>query len=110
MASTTAFAGEKLEDKSESRAWKSRLYTSICGLSDWLERNDYRGYDTFDGVNASFVRPLTFENKPSTYCIATRCAALSPQCAPPIGNYEVPFQQGDGFPGPRIHASFRMYW
>jgi len=25
--------------------------------------NDYRGYDTFDGLNARFLRPLTFESK-----------------------------------------------
>jgi rhamnogalacturonyl hydrolase YesR len=32
-------------------------------LSGWLERNDYRGYDTFDGLSAKFLRPLTFETK-----------------------------------------------
>src|SRR5208283_2291253 len=32
-------------------------------LSDWLERNDYGGYDTFDGLNAKLLRPLTFNNK-----------------------------------------------
>jgi hypothetical protein len=28
-----------------------------------LERNDYRGYDTFDGLNATVLRPLTFNNR-----------------------------------------------
>jgi polysaccharide biosynthesis protein VpsJ len=42
---------------------KARLYESICRLSDWLEKNDYRGYDTFDGLNAKLLRPLTFNNK-----------------------------------------------
>ena len=27
------------------------------------KRIDYRGYDTFDGLNAKFARPLTFETK-----------------------------------------------
>ena len=30
-------------------------------LYGWLEKNDYAGYDTFDGLSA-WVRPLTFEN------------------------------------------------
>jgi uncharacterized protein YyaL (SSP411 family) len=42
---------------------KAQLYESITRLSSWLEKNDYRGYDTFDGLNARFVRPLTFEAK-----------------------------------------------
>lgn len=42
---------------------KRRLYDSICLVCDWLERNDYRAYDAFDGLNATFLRPLTFENK-----------------------------------------------
>jgi hypothetical protein len=27
-----------------------------------LDKNDYRGYDTFDGLSARFLRPLTFNN------------------------------------------------
>lgn len=46
-----------------SRTVKEELNASICRLVDWLERNDYRGYDTFDGLNAKVLRPLTFENK-----------------------------------------------
>ncbi len=42
---------------------KHEIYQSILRLSDWLEKNDYQGYDTFDGLNARFVRPLTFETK-----------------------------------------------
>src|SRR5271163_644167 len=63
MASTTASAGEKLERKHEFGHLNNQLYESILRLSDWLERNDYRGYDTFDGLNARLIRPLTFENK-----------------------------------------------
>jgi polysaccharide biosynthesis protein VpsJ len=41
---------------------KREIYESIEQLSVWLEKNDYRGYDTFDGLNAKFVRPLLFNN------------------------------------------------
>src|ERR1700731_4128182 len=63
MAGTTAFAGagEKIEREDHARVVKNQLYESIHRLFDWLERNNYRGYDTFDGLNARFVRPLTFE-------------------------------------------------
>lgn len=43
-----------------SKALKCQLHDSICRLSAWLEEHDYRGYDTFDGLNARFLRPLTF--------------------------------------------------
>jgi hypothetical protein len=46
-----------------SSAVKTEIFDSIGRLSDWLEKNDYRGYDVFDGLNAKFLRPLTFENQ-----------------------------------------------
>jgi hypothetical protein len=42
---------------------KQQIYSSIGRLSEWLERNDYRGYDTFDGLNSPVLRPLTFTSK-----------------------------------------------
>ena len=63
MASTTASVGEGIEAKGVDAASKARIYESIKRLSCWLEKNDYRGYDTFDGLNARSVRPLTFETK-----------------------------------------------
>jgi polysaccharide biosynthesis protein VpsJ len=41
---------------------KAAVDESIRRLSHWLEEHDYRGYDTFDGLNARFVRPLTFNS------------------------------------------------
>ncbi len=41
-------------------------------LSRWLEENDYRGYDTFDGLSARFLRPFTFDTK----LLAHRAAAV----------------------------------
>lgn len=52
-----ASAGKQLE----TTGAKAQIYESIQRLSDWLVKNDYRGYDTFDGLNARFVRPFTFE-------------------------------------------------
>ena len=40
---------------------------SIRRFSDWLEEHDYRGYDTFDGLNARFVRPLMFNSAAASH-------------------------------------------
>jgi len=63
MGITTGSVGKTPSVQIRGRNTKVRLYDSICRLSDWLERNDYRGYDTFDGLNAKLLRPLTFNNK-----------------------------------------------
>src|SRR6516165_2454279 len=54
----------------EMRSSASLLTVADMGFNSSLERliwllenHDYRAYDTFDGLNAKFVRPLTF-NKP----------------------------------------------
>jgi rhamnogalacturonyl hydrolase YesR len=54
-------AGNQTAVRSECTPAKQWLYASVLRLFDWLEHNDYEGYDTFDGLNARFVRPLTFE-------------------------------------------------
>lgn len=63
MASMTASVGELRNLESNNAAAKARILQSILRLSSWLEEHDYRGYDTFDGLNSRFVRPLTFENE-----------------------------------------------
>ncbi|HEX4038302.1 MAG TPA: hypothetical protein VHX37_09610 [Acidobacteriaceae bacterium] len=63
MASTTAFAGERIESDTGRAALRSAVFTSIERLVHWLRANDYQGYDTFDGLNARWVRPLTFETR-----------------------------------------------
>jgi len=63
MASTTAYVGKKSGPGSDPGSAKAQIEESIGRLSGWLEKNDYRGYDTFDGLNARYVRPLTFETK-----------------------------------------------
>ena len=62
MTTMTASAGKQLGVQGGSNALRDQLYQSIRRLSDWLEANDYRGYDPFDGLNARFLRPLTFNN------------------------------------------------
>ncbi len=63
MAITTAFAGNASAVQHRGVEAKGRLYESMRRLSDWLEKSDYRGYDTFDGLNARLLRPLTFNSK-----------------------------------------------
>src|SRR5271170_6315441 len=67
MAIMTASAGEQVQRVGQGQgsnpAFKASAYASIGRLSGWLEKNDYRGYDTFDGLSARFLRPLTFETK-----------------------------------------------
>jgi hypothetical protein len=41
---------------------KTDIHKSIERLYHWLEEHDYRGYDTFDGLNSKFARPLTFDS------------------------------------------------
>jgi len=61
MASMTVSAG-KYAGSATSDA-KARIWASIVQLNNWLEKNDYHGYDTFDGLSAKFLRPFTFETK-----------------------------------------------
>jgi rhamnogalacturonyl hydrolase YesR len=58
----TVSAGKRSEVTPVSGISKSEIYESIGRLFDWLEKNDFRGYDTFDGLSAKYLRPLTFEN------------------------------------------------
>src|ERR1035437_384184 len=60
MASMTS-VGKQLAVAQKESAEKAQIRDSILGLFGWVERNDYRGYDTFYGLNARYVRPLTFE-------------------------------------------------
>jgi hypothetical protein len=63
MVTTTVSAGELDRPPSKPVAQKSDIFASILQLSHWLEKNDYRGFDTFDGLSSPILRPLTFETK-----------------------------------------------
>ena len=62
MGSTMAFAGESPAVAAGNQGAKIEIEKSIRLLSQWLDRNDYRGYDTFDGLSAVYLRPLTFKS------------------------------------------------
>jgi rhamnogalacturonyl hydrolase YesR len=63
MAATAASVGRQPEIMDVKKAAESQIRDSLVLLSTWLEINDYRGYDTFDGLGARYVRSFTFENK-----------------------------------------------
>jgi len=63
MASTMVSAGKDSMISSNDSGAKAQIYASMMRLSDWLEKNDYQSYDTFDGLSAKYLRPLTFETK-----------------------------------------------
>jgi hypothetical protein len=63
MVNTTAFAGEETDLQGKNDVVREELFRSINLLFGWLEKNDYKGYDTFDGLSAWYLRPLTFEAK-----------------------------------------------
>jgi hypothetical protein len=58
-----ASVGEPLEVQTGNAVAKAQIYDSMQRLFGWLEQNEYRGYDTFDGLSARFVRPFTFNSK-----------------------------------------------
>jgi hypothetical protein len=41
---------------------EKKIKDSVDRLHGWLVENDFKGYDPFDGLNASLLRPLTFGN------------------------------------------------
>jgi len=62
MESTKEYVGEEPAlIASDSSA--GPIYDSILRLSEWLEKNEYRGYDTFDGLSSKLLFPLTFGNR-----------------------------------------------
>lgn len=62
MESTKAFAGSDFSAGVEETT-KLQLSESIELLTGWLEKNDYRAYDVFDGLSAVYLRPLTFRSR-----------------------------------------------
>ncbi len=63
MASTMEFAGEQIERATQGEGFQHQFYESIFRLYRWIEKNDYRAYDTFDGLSSPLLRPLTFETR-----------------------------------------------
>src|SRR5215831_18400386 len=59
----TVYSATSVDVEASRPLSAQQIYASIDCLNSWLDRNDYRGYDTFDGLNAKWLRALTFENK-----------------------------------------------
>jgi hypothetical protein len=61
IASANSASTAVVDDELSSQ--KVEVYESLHRLFRWIEKEDYKGYDTFDGLNARFMRPFTFNNK-----------------------------------------------
>lgn len=97
MAIMTGSAGERIASQSSSPALKTTIYESIVRLSRWLEQNDYRGYDTFDGLSARFLRPLTFETKMLRIVLQQSVRRLTVNLRPVLGISREQSSKGMGF-------------
>ena len=93
----------------QNEALKAQLHESIQRLANWLEKNDYRGYDTFDGLNAKFARPLTFETKLLRTVLQQGVRRFPDQPAAAIGSSQEPVDKGHGLPGPRFYAAAQSH-
>jgi hypothetical protein len=56
----TAFVGDATTGRLTSKEVET-CHRSIYTLIEWLESEGYKGYDTFDGLSATLLRPFTFE-------------------------------------------------
>src|SRR5271156_6020727 len=97
MAVMTASAGEQRVSHGSNAALKATIYESIGRLSHWLEENDYRGYDTFDGLSARFLRPFTFETKLLRIVLQQSVRRLLVNLRPALGITKEHSSKGMGF-------------
>ena len=97
MAIMTASAGETRASHGGNPAVKAAIYESVMRLSRWLEENDYRGYDTFDGLSARFLRPFTFETKLLRIVLQQSVRRLPVNLRPVLGISREQSSKGMGF-------------
>ena len=97
MAIMTASAGEQRVAEGSNTASKALIYESIERLSRWLEENDYRGYDTFDGLSARFLRPFTFDTKVLRIVLQQSVRRLPVNLRPVLGIKKEHSSKGMGF-------------
>ena len=105
MASTTVSAGKHSSASGTGRLSKEQISESLGRLSGWLEKNDYRGYDTFDGLNAKYLRPLTFETKFLRTVLQQGVRRFPLNVRPLLGIPKSRSTKGMGLSGQRFHAS-----
>ena len=97
MAIMTASAGEQRVAQGSNTASKALIYESIGRLSRWLEENDYKGYDTFDGLSARFLRPFTFDTKVLRIVLQQSVRRLPVNLRPVLGITKERSSKGMGF-------------
>jgi rhamnogalacturonyl hydrolase YesR len=62
MPNASLSSPESTSAPASSAFQKRAIFESITRLSGWLEEHDYRGYDTFDGLNSKYARALTLDS------------------------------------------------
>jgi rhamnogalacturonyl hydrolase YesR len=97
MASTTASVGNQQLNGADRSAPKDRIYQSIRRVSTWLEKTDYLGYDTFDGLNSRLLRPLTFETNFLRTVLQQGVRRFPMNLRPLLGVAKGPSSKGMGF-------------
>ena len=97
MASMTASVGNQQLNGADRSAPKDRIYQSIRRVSTWLEKTDYRGYDTFDGLNSRLLRPLTFETNFLRTVLQQGVRRFPLNLRPLLGVPKGPSSKGMGF-------------
>ncbi len=97
MAVMTASAGKRRAAQGANTASKAFIYESIERLSRWLEENDYKGYDTFDGLSARFLRPFTFDTKLLRIVLQQSVRRLPVNLRPVLGITKEHSSKGMGF-------------
>ncbi len=97
MGSTTASAGERQVSRTDRSAPKDQISESIRRVSNWLEKTDYRGYDTFDGLNSKLLRPLTFETNFLRTVLQQGVRRFPMNLRPLVGVAKGPSSKGMGF-------------
>jgi len=107
MASTMASPGRARVIESLDIASRAKLFDSVQRLSGWLERNDYRAYDTFDGLNARLSGPLRL-NKSFFARFCNRSQAIPDQFAADPRHQKGAVQQGHGLSCARLHSASRI--
>jgi polysaccharide biosynthesis protein VpsJ len=76
---------------------KSEVFDAIDRLVRWLEGQEYRGYDTFDGLNSRLLRPFTFETKLLRQVLQQGVRRFPLNLRPLFGIAKSPSTKGMGF-------------
>lgn len=89
MASTTVSVGKQHD--------KQGVYSAACRLAEWLEKNRYEGYDTFDGLNSRLLGPLTFNSALLRIVLQQGIRRFPINLRPLVGIAKSPSTKGMGF-------------